>query len=144
MPLDQTMPRREFLTTVAGLGMAGAASLVGGELTNAVAPAPWTLPSVSSYLTSTFPTTHGVLKIGQILPDDLPTIAETMRSAGYQAVDQEASTEETITFRRRLSAMKRGGQRPSAFLCWRGRSLPIAASETKKLHSSAKVPPPSS
>jgi arylsulfatase A-like enzyme len=53
---------------------------------NAVSQAPWTLPSVTSYLTSTFPTTHGVLKMGRGLPDHLQTMAETMHGAGYQTV----------------------------------------------------------
>ena len=53
---------------------------------NAVSQAPWTLPSVASYLTSTFPTTHGVLKMGRGLPDRLETMAETMHGAGYQTV----------------------------------------------------------
>jgi arylsulfatase A-like enzyme len=53
---------------------------------NATSQAPWTLPSVTSYLTSTFPTTHGVLKIGRHVPDELQTMAETMRAAGYQTV----------------------------------------------------------
>jgi arylsulfatase A-like enzyme len=53
---------------------------------NAVSQAPWTLPSVTSYLTSTFPTTHGVLRIGRGLPDSLQTMAETMHEAGYQTV----------------------------------------------------------
>lgn len=53
---------------------------------NAIAQAPWTLPSVASYLTSTYPTTHGVFRIGRHLPEHLQTMAETMRAAGYQTV----------------------------------------------------------
>jgi len=49
----------------------------------AYAPAPWTLPSVASILTSTFPCEHGVLKEKQKLNPGLQTLAERVRSAGY-------------------------------------------------------------
>jgi arylsulfatase A-like enzyme len=52
----------------------------------ASAPAPWTLPSVVSLLTSTFPTEHGVLVDGQqISPRHVP-LAERLRSAGYATI----------------------------------------------------------
>ena len=53
---------------------------------NAISQAPWTLPSVTSYLTSTFPDDPRRPQIGRGLPGALQTMAETMREAGYQTV----------------------------------------------------------
>ena len=50
---------------------------------HAYAPAPWTLPSVVSLMTSTFPCQHGVVVDGQQLSTALPTLAERMREAGW-------------------------------------------------------------
>jgi arylsulfatase A-like enzyme len=50
---------------------------------NAHASAPWTLPSVVSLFTSTFPCEHGVLTDGDLLPESIPTLAEHLRDAGY-------------------------------------------------------------
>jgi len=50
---------------------------------NAHAAAPWTLPSVVSLLTSTWPCEHGVLVDGDTLPASVSTLAERLRGAGY-------------------------------------------------------------
>jgi arylsulfatase A-like enzyme len=46
--------------------------------------APWTLPSIVSAFTSTWPTEHGVLATGQQLPDELVPLAERMHRLGYR------------------------------------------------------------
>lgn len=48
-------------------------------------PAPWTKPSTASLLTGLWPSRHGALKHGSKLrtPDELPTLAETFRDAGF-------------------------------------------------------------
>ncbi len=48
----------------------------------AYAPAPWTLPSVPSIMTSTFPCEHGVVVDGDRLPPTLVPLAERLRAAG--------------------------------------------------------------
>lgn len=50
---------------------------------NVSAAAPWTLPSVASLLTSKLPCDHGVLVDGDLLPDDVSTLAEGLARAGY-------------------------------------------------------------
>jgi arylsulfatase A-like enzyme len=47
------------------------------------APAPWTLPSVVSLLTSTFPCEHGVLVDGQRLSPSLTPLAERLQKLNY-------------------------------------------------------------
>lgn len=63
--------------------------------TDAVAPAPWTCPSMASVFTSLYPRTHRVLDHGNkyqrrgegsftdALADSIPTLAEGLREAGY-------------------------------------------------------------
>ena len=50
---------------------------------NAVAPSPWTLPSVTSIMTGLSPLAHGATKINSHLPDEFRTLAEYLREAGY-------------------------------------------------------------
>lgn len=62
----------------------------------AYAAAPWTVPSVASLFTSLYPSVHHVLDrngnypapglpvLGDILPDEVETIAEAFAAAGYQ------------------------------------------------------------
>jgi arylsulfatase A-like enzyme len=45
--------------------------------------APWTLPSVMSIVTSRYPSSHRVENDGLKLAASIPTLAETMRAAGY-------------------------------------------------------------
>jgi arylsulfatase A-like enzyme len=48
----------------------------------AYAPAPWTLPSTVSLLTSMMPCEHGVLLDGDRVPEDLEPLAERLRRTG--------------------------------------------------------------
>lgn len=50
---------------------------------NAYSPAPWTLPSVASLLTSTFPCEHGLLTERSKLGADWVTLPERLASAGF-------------------------------------------------------------
>jgi arylsulfatase A-like enzyme len=52
---------------------------------SARAAAPWTRPSISSLFTGTPPSRHGVQREmnSDVLPTDLPTLAATLRRAGY-------------------------------------------------------------
>lgn len=49
----------------------------------AYAPAPWTLPSVASILTSSFACEHGLTAAGVALSPALPTLAERLQALGY-------------------------------------------------------------
>ncbi len=49
----------------------------------AYAPAPWTLPSVTSLMTSTFVTEHGAIYRDQQLPGSLVTLAQRLAEHGY-------------------------------------------------------------
>jgi len=49
----------------------------------AYAPAPWTLPTVVSLFTSTFPCEHGVLVDGQRAAPSMVTLALRLKSAGF-------------------------------------------------------------
>lgn len=53
---------------------------------NAAAPAPWTLPSITSLLTSTFPCEHGVNHKGVRVSQSLRTLGERMQEAGFRTV----------------------------------------------------------
>lgn len=50
---------------------------------NAIAPAPWTLPSQASVHTGTYMPTHDVRRINDTLPVEAVTIAEALRVSGY-------------------------------------------------------------
>ncbi|MBI1950272.1 MAG: sulfatase [Acidobacteria bacterium] len=60
-------------------GLAGRATVFDA----AWSAAPWTLPSVMSIMTSRYPSSHRVENDGLKLADDVPTLAETLRKAGY-------------------------------------------------------------
>jgi arylsulfatase A-like enzyme len=49
----------------------------------AIAPAPWTLPAVSSIMTGLSPLVHTAIRRRSKLPTELTTLAEHMRDAGY-------------------------------------------------------------
>ena len=51
---------------------------------NAIAQAPWTLPSHMSIMTSLYPTSHGVVETDLRLADEQVTLAELLRAGGYQ------------------------------------------------------------
>ncbi len=50
---------------------------------DASSPAPWTLPSVVSMMTSTFLPEHGVSTDSRRLPEGVPTLATHLKRAGY-------------------------------------------------------------
>ncbi|MDX1631947.1 MAG: sulfatase [Thermoanaerobaculia bacterium] len=49
----------------------------------AIAPAPWTLPSVVSLMTSTFSCEHGVTSQGKLVSPALRTLAQLLQERGY-------------------------------------------------------------
>jgi len=58
---------------------------------NAYTPAPWTLPSVASLMTSTFPCEHGVLVDGQRIAGSLDPLAARLQRIGYTAASFHAN-----------------------------------------------------
>ncbi|MCZ6782824.1 MAG: sulfatase [Proteobacteria bacterium] len=50
---------------------------------NAYAPAPWTLPSIASLMTATYPVDHGVLFLGQQIGEGLSTLPERLGELGF-------------------------------------------------------------
>lgn len=54
----------------------------GDRFTNAVSPAPWTLPSITSIMTGLSVFAHDVDNMSARLPDNLATLAEHMRRTG--------------------------------------------------------------
>jgi len=58
----------------------------GTTFTNAFAPSSWTRPSVASLFTSRSPSEHGAVAFDRALRDDLPTLAERLRDAGYHTL----------------------------------------------------------
>jgi arylsulfatase A-like enzyme len=56
----------------------------GAVFENAWAAAPWTLPSVMSVVTGRYPSDHRVENDGLRLPAGVPTLAGTLRAAGYR------------------------------------------------------------
>ena len=50
----------------------------------AIASAPWTLPSMSSLFTGLHPSQHGARTVGTPLAPDVTTLAERFRAAGYR------------------------------------------------------------
>jgi len=76
-----TVPARDAITpTLSSLADAGTA------FTNAVAPAPWTLPSHASLFTGTYPSKHGAHGGSPSFDADMETLAETAAGAGYETV----------------------------------------------------------
>jgi len=49
----------------------------------ALAPAPWTVPSMASVLTGVSPWVHRATAASREIPDKIPTLAERMSTAGY-------------------------------------------------------------
>ena len=52
----------------------------------AIAPAPWTLPSMASLHTSLYPAEHGAIAARTPLPEDLTTLAESLQGVGYDTM----------------------------------------------------------
>jgi arylsulfatase A-like enzyme len=53
---------------------------------NAVAHAPWTKTSFSTFLTSLYPFQHGVVGWESVMPDSVLTLPEVLRDAGYSTM----------------------------------------------------------
>ncbi len=66
--------------TLADIGTAGA------RATEAIAAAPWTLPSHASMLTGTYPSKHGAHAGHELLDDSLSLLPELFQEAGYDTV----------------------------------------------------------
>jgi arylsulfatase A-like enzyme len=64
----------------------------------AYAQAPWTRPSVASYLTGLFPQSHGVSTQFDRLHPEVPTLASLLRDAGYRTVGFSANPQVSPTF----------------------------------------------
>lgn len=75
---------------------AGAAT----RFSRAYAQAPWTAPSVASFVTSQYPTALGMLRHPRPLPASAKTMAELMHAQGYRTVG--VSTNPFITSRNRF------------------------------------------
>ena len=58
----------------------------GLRFTQARATAPWTLPSHSSIFSSLYPHQHGAISTINRLPEEVTTLTEQMRAAGYRTV----------------------------------------------------------
>jgi len=56
----------------------------GVRFDDVVAPSSWTLPSMSSILTSTYPGQHGAVEKGSRLPADLAKLPALLRASGYR------------------------------------------------------------
>jgi arylsulfatase A-like enzyme len=52
----------------------------------AIAPAPWTKTSFSSFLTSRYPFQHGVVDWESVMPDTITTLAEVLKASGYSTL----------------------------------------------------------
>jgi arylsulfatase A-like enzyme/Flp pilus assembly protein TadD len=93
-PAAPATPRNVVLVTIdtlradrVGTGVAPALdrfATAGIQFTAARTPVPLTLPAHTSLLTGALPATHGVHVNGQVLPDDVPTLATVLRGAGYR------------------------------------------------------------
>lgn len=56
----------------------------GALMQQAFSTAPWTKPSFASLFTGNMPSRHGVIQLNDILADTAETLAERLRSAGFQ------------------------------------------------------------
>lgn len=56
----------------------------GRAYTNCFAHGNWSLPSVTSMLTGTYPFHHGVGPFNEVLPDEVDTVPELFSAAGYR------------------------------------------------------------
>ncbi|WP_323191592.1 sulfatase [Halostella sp. PRR32] len=64
----------------------------GTTFTQAISPAPWTLPSHGSLFTGTYPSKHGAHAGHERLEDRYPTLPELFRSAGYDTAGVSGNT----------------------------------------------------
>jgi len=75
----------------------------GVTFTNAMSQATWTKVSTSSFLTSLYPTTHGVATIPDRLPASVTTVADVYRAAGYATVSYSS-----VVFTGQLTNLHKG------------------------------------
>lgn len=75
---------------------------------DASAPAPWTLPSVVSMMTSMFPCEHGVRVDGERIREGVVPLAQHLQRAGYETVSFVANG-----YAGKASGLDRGFDRPS-------------------------------
>jgi choline-sulfatase len=61
----------------------------------AYAPSSWTVPSIASVFTAQYPSEHRVAVVMAVLPDDVTTLAEELRTAGYRTGAFSANIEIT-------------------------------------------------
>jgi arylsulfatase A-like enzyme len=59
----------------------------------AYAPSSWTVPSIASLFVAQYPSEHRVAVVNAVLPDDLVTLGEVLRDAGYVAGGFSANLE---------------------------------------------------
>lgn len=52
----------------------------------AISPAQWTIPAHASMFTGAYPTTHDLTEADRVLPAELPTVTQLLRSSGYHTV----------------------------------------------------------
>ncbi len=64
----------------------------------AIAPGTWSLPAHASLFTGHFPSSHGTSLEHRYLGEELPTLAETLRDAGYQTLAFTANTHISESF----------------------------------------------
>jgi arylsulfatase A-like enzyme len=71
----------------------------GVRFANVVAPSNWTKPSWAGMLTARYPRSVGVYKeIGECLPDDVVTLAESFQAGGYRTYGATANPNINSTF----------------------------------------------
>lgn len=70
----------------------------GARFDAAYAAAPWTRPSVTSLMTSLYPSSHDVQSEWSKLPNDVPTLAELMKSRGYRTAAFSANRQVSPMF----------------------------------------------
>ena len=70
---------------------------------HAYAPAPWTLPSVASLMTSTFPCEHGLIVDGDRIGGEVALLAQRMRAAKYATASFHANP-----YAGRMTGLERG------------------------------------
>jgi choline-sulfatase len=70
--------QRDTTPTIDGLAQEGII------FKNAYGSAPWTKPSVASIFSSLYPNHHGAINRRRALPEEVPTMAEILKNAGYK------------------------------------------------------------
>jgi arylsulfatase A-like enzyme len=75
----------------------------GALFTNAQSQATWTKVSTPSFLTSLYPTTHGIAKIPDRLPSSVTTVADVYRAGGYATVSYSS-----VVFTGQLTNLHKG------------------------------------